>query len=102
MNLRNAYDMEKSEEEKQHVVYIPKIGTFVDSNNGGHYITKCDQERLIEDATKSWKRTINCPKQLIMVACMPNEKIHYPHLESKIVDNPYFGWKESQLKIVER
>jgi len=90
-----------TQEEKQHIVYIPKIGTFVDSN-GGHYITKLEQERLIEDAKRDWKLTINCPKQLINVACMPNEKIPYPHLEYKIVDNPYFGWKESQLKIVKR
>lgn len=89
--------------EKQHVVYIPKIGTHVDSNAfGGHYITKLEQERLIEDAKRGWKRTINCPKQLINVACMPNEETPYPHLEFKIVDNPYFGWKESQLKIVKR
>lgn len=90
-------------EEKQHVVYIPKIGTHVDDNAfGGHYITKWEQKRLIEDAKRSWKRTINCPKQLINVECMPNEKTPYLHLESKIVDNPYFGWKENQLKIVIR
>lgn len=88
---------------RKHVVYVPKVGTHIDSNAfGGHYVTKEEQKWLIEEEKRKWRHTIKCPKQVKSICCMADKDTPYPHLKFEYVANPYFGWKEKQLKIVIR
>ena len=88
---------------EKHTVYIPKVGTHVDNNAfGGHYVTKFEQDMMVLDAVESWKRTIKYPKRLETEIGMSDGTDGFepqPKLITKVVANPYFGWKEEQLEI---
>ena len=89
-------DMEK------YVVKIPAIGTLIDDNAfGGHYVDKWKQERMRAEAKRRWKDSIQAPLRLQSRAHTektPENPI--PWMEYYTAPNPYFGWKEEQLKIV--
>ena len=87
---------------KYYTVTIPKIGTHIDDNAfGGHYVDKWHQEKMIEMAKQRWKNTITCPLSLYS-KMHANDKNHVPSswIEYYTASNPYYGWKENQLKIV--
>lgn len=86
---------------EKHIVYVPKIGTRIYSWIAPIYVDKAFQDRKIAEAKERWKRGIQCELMLISEFVV-GEGETIPHLEFKTVPNPYYGWKESQLKIVKR
>ena len=86
---------------EKHIVYVPKIGTIIDSCMFPIYVDKAFQDRKIAEAKERWKRGIQCELMLIS-EFVEGEGETLPHFEFKTVPNPYYGWKESQLKIVKR
>ena len=88
---------------EKRIVYIPKVGDHIDDNAfGGHYVTEESQARIIKSIKERWNRDIKCPKQFNSRCVEGNGDIPYPHMEYFITDNPYFGWEERQLEIIER
>lgn len=86
---------------KKHVVRIPAVGTYVDGGIGGHYIEDWHQRRMIEDAKRRWKESIQAPLQLRSRIRTEKTAEHpVPWMEYYNAPNPYYGMKEEQLKIV--
>lgn len=84
---------------KKHIEYVLKIGTRIDSWMAPIYVDKAFQDRKIAEAKERWKHAIQC-ELMIISELVAGEGDTLPHLEFKTVPNPYYGWKESQLKIV--
>lgn len=83
---------------KKYIVIIPKCGTLIDDNAfGGFCVDKSYQERFKERAIKQWKSTIQCEYKL---SSKRVEENGVPHFEYFYEKNPYYGWKENQLKFV--
>lgn len=85
---------------KKHIVKISKVGTLIDNGIGDCYLEQWQQDLRIKRAKQEWKNTIQCPK--ILVYETKHDKNHIPEywIDYHLEDNPYYGWKESQLKIV--
>ena len=84
---------------EKHVVYIPKIGTWIDGGIGGFEVDERYQERKIEEVKEQWKKTISCKLSLVTELVSGKDE-DVPHFEYKFAPNPYYGWKESQLEII--
>lgn len=85
---------------ERYIVKIPKVGTLINNGIGDCYLEQWQQDLRIKRAKQSWKNTISCPKRLVVET--KYDENHYPpyYLDYHLEDNPYYGWKEKQLKIV--
>lgn len=83
---------------KKHIVKIPKVGTCVDNGVYDSYVDRRKQDLLIERAKQSWKNLICCPKNLVKE--IKYDENQHPYLYYYLKENPYYGCKENQLKIV--
>jgi len=85
---------------EKYIVKIPKVGTLIDNGIGDCYLSKWQQDLMIESAKQQWEETIQCPKTLISEFKCDNNHIPPCYIDYHLIDNPYYGWKKEQLKII--